>query len=148
MGESTRRWYGARRVLGGEGCVGGVLRALGVAVALGGVLLAPTLAPAPANATTVPLQMTTPSLPSGTLDVHYSALLTATGGSPPFRFWLASGTLPKGLNVRHWMGYRPEKTTGGIVGKPKAVGTWTFTIKVVDHKKASATETLSIVIGG
>jgi len=100
-------------------------------------------------------QITTVTLPSGTLKVPYTAIVDATGGHTPYRYSVVSGTLPKGLHLIQWMGFRPTKTTAKISGRPKATGTWTFTLKAVDRKvkvkhhpstQNSATAVLSITI--
>jgi len=109
-----------------------------------------------ADAATSAFQMTMATLPSGTRGMPYSATLYATGGNPPYRWSVASGTLPKGLRITHWMGFHPDKTTGKITGRPKLAGTWTFTLRVLDRKarvskgqpltQHSATQVFSITI--
>jgi hypothetical protein len=87
-------------------------------------------------------------LPTNRLNLYWAAL-TASGGSPPYRWSLTSGRLPRGLHL--------TKTTGVISGKPNKhdSGTYTFTVKVVDHKiktkhhpptQNSATEVQSITL--
>lgn len=96
-----------------------------------------------------PFQVTTTSLPAGTVKVAYSASLTANGGNPPYKWSLLSGSLPSGLHL--------HRSTGVISGKPSTgdTGTYTFTVEVVDKKvkvkhqpptQNSATKVLSIVI--
>ncbi len=74
------------------------------------------------------LNITSTSLPNGTVHSEYSGSLTASGGNPPYKWKLApgSGPLPKGLKL--------NKTTGVIGGVPKYVGTSTFTVVVIDTK--------------
>src|SRR5262245_8012090 len=68
-----------------------------------------------------PLTITTSALPGATAGVAYSATLTATGGTPPYTWSIASGTLPAGLTL----------TSGGVIsGTPTATGTSSFTVKV------------------
>jgi hypothetical protein len=92
------------------------------------------------------LLVTTASLPGGTLKAAYSTSLSASGGNPPYRWSVASGSsrLPPGLKL---------KPTGVISGKPKTAGTYSFTVQVVDTKTKTkpktqneATATLSITI--
>src|ERR1019366_1160010 len=45
------------------------------------------------------LGITTSSLPTGTVGVAYSQALGASGGSPPYSWAVASGTLPAGLSL-------------------------------------------------
>jgi Putative Ig domain len=95
------------------------------------------------------LQITTASLPSGTVGIPYSASLAAIGGNPPYKWSVVSGRLPMGLHL--------GKTTGVISGTPgkKDSGTYTITVRVLDTKmkvkhqpatRNSATQALSISI--
>jgi hypothetical protein len=98
----------------------------------------------------VVLFITTTSLPAGSLysktnKAAYSATLSAAGGNPPYKWSLASGSLPPGLKLT---------SKGVISGKAKADGTYSFTVQVVDTKtktkpatRNKATATLSITIG-
>src|ERR1022692_1974356 len=83
------------------------------------------------------LGITTSSLPAGTVAVAYSQALGATGGSPPYSWSLASGTLPAGLSLA---------AGGTISGTPGAAGTSPFTVQVTDSASASATAALSLTI--
>lgn len=73
------------------------------------------------------LQITTESLTGGTVHKKYTDALGATGGNPPYKWSVSSGSLPTGLKL--------NKSTGAISGKPKASGTSTFSVEVVDKKK-------------
>jgi hypothetical protein len=77
---------------------------------------------------TGPLQITTSSLPSGELNVPYSAGLTAVGGNPPYK-WSVIGSLPPGLRL--------DKSRGTISGRPRASGTVTFSVQVTDSKNGA-----------
>ncbi len=96
--------------------------------------------------------ITTTSLPKGTvysksLGNIYSATLHATGGNPPYKWSLVSGTLPAGLKL---------KSSGVISGKATTKETGSFKVEVVDTKIAktatkpasqhSAEKTFSITI--
>ena len=96
-----------------------------------------------------PFQVTTTSLPSGTVKVAYTATLAANGGNPPYKWSVVSGALPAGLHL--------HKSSGVISGKPSTgdSGTYTFTLQVVDKKvkvkhqpttQNVATKVLSIAI--
>ncbi|HZY05685.1 MAG TPA: Ig domain-containing protein, partial [Anaeromyxobacteraceae bacterium] len=65
-----------------------------------------------------PLAVTTASLADATINVAYTATLAASGGTTPYSWSLASGTLPAGLALG---------STGAVSGTPTAVGTSTFT---------------------
>jgi len=85
------------------------------------------------------LKPTTTSLTSGTMGKAYSAALTATGGTSPYKWSVASGTLPAGLTL---------STTGTISGTPKASGTSSFSVAVKDSETTpqNATATLKLTI--
>jgi uncharacterized protein YjbI with pentapeptide repeats len=92
----------------------------------------------------LPPQITTTSLPVGTVKSPYSASLTATGGNPPYT-WSVTGSLPPGLHI--------QKKLGTITGKPRASGSYSFTVVVADRKTAAqphtqrtATRSLSITV--
>ena len=90
----------------------------------------------------VPLSITTSSLPGGTLNVSYSATLAATGGTLPYTWSIASGSLPTGLSL--------NGGTGVISGTPTVAGTFNFTVRVTDSRNPAqtATRALSIAVGG
>ena len=98
--------------------------------------------------TVLPIGISTTSLPSGTAKVHYSAILSAIGGNPPYSWEVISGALPKGIKL--------NKKTGVISGKTKQIGTLNFAVEVLDTKtkrskghpstQNSATQNLSITV--
>ena len=76
------------------------------------------------NVTVVPaLAITTPLLPSATVGTSYSQPLTATGGSTPYTWQLASGQLPNGLLL---------DSSGVVSGTPTQSGNFNFTAQVRD----------------
>jgi len=83
------------------------------------------------------LAITTASLPGGTVGQAYSQTLAATGGTPPYTWSLASGSLPPGLSL---------SASGGVVsGTPTTAGTYSFTAQVTDGTR-TATTGLSITV--
>ena len=85
-----------------------------------------------------PPSITTSSLTNGTVGVAYSQTLTATGGTTPYSWTIASGTLPAGLTL---------SASGVISGTPPTVGGPTsVTFKVTDANSLTATQSLSITI--
>ena len=86
-----------------------------------------------------PLEITTDSLPDGTVGVEYAAGVAATGGTPGYYQWSAD-SLPPGLAI-----------TGSsvIVGIPTASGTYPFTVTLLDSANPpnEASKDLTIVIG-
>lgn len=85
-----------------------------------------------------PLEIETDSLPDGTQGVAYTETLLASGGCPPYRWVLSSGSLPDGLEV---------DSSGLISGEPTTVQISYFTVVVYDSVFASKTKELSIEIG-
>jgi len=71
----------------------------------------------------IPLKIVTVALPSATGGVSYAQTLQASGGTPAYKWSIASGQLPAGLALT---------PTGAISGTPKASGVTTFTAAVSD----------------
>ena len=86
-----------------------------------------------------PLALTTSSLPSATVGHSYAANLTASGGTPPYTWTLASGPLPAGLTL---------SPSGTISGTPTAAGDFTFYPQVTDSaaspQAATGIESLTV----
>ena len=83
------------------------------------------------------LQITTSSLLQSTVGASYTQTLSASGGSPPFSWSVASGSLPSGLTV---------DPGGSLNGTASAAGSFTFTIAVSDSAGANATMNYSLTI--
>jgi hypothetical protein len=89
-----------------------------------------------------PPVITTTSLPSATLNRSYSAPVTATGGVPPLKWTIASGSLPAGLSLAS-----STTDTVNITGKATTAGNSIFTVTVTDATGASNTSPqLNIVV--
>jgi len=85
-----------------------------------------------------PLEITTTSLPDGTVGVAYSQTLAATGGTTPYTWSRVGGSLPGGLSL----------SEGGVIsGTPTAEGDFNFTVKVTDANSQTDTQALSIHVG-
>jgi hypothetical protein len=70
-----------------------------------------------------PSPLTCPSISSGEVGVPFnSPAIAVSGGTPPYTFSVATGTLPAGLTL--------NPSTGAITGTPTATGT--FTIEATD----------------
>ncbi|HEX4094086.1 MAG TPA: fibronectin type III domain-containing protein [Trebonia sp.] len=79
-----------------------------------------------------------PAPPSGQTSIAYSDALTVTGGTGPFTWSVASGSLPPGLTL--------NPSTGLLSGTPTAAGLYTFSAKVTDSYGLTATQSLSVSI--
>ncbi|HID92515.1 MAG TPA: hypothetical protein EYP60_00330 [bacterium (Candidatus Stahlbacteria)] len=86
------------------------------------------------------LIITTDSLPDGWVCLPYSATLTAAGGTTPYTWSIALGSLPPGLTL--------NSLTGVISGTPTQEGAFYFTARVIDSSSPPDTNTkdLSITI--
>ena len=83
------------------------------------------------------LTITTTSLPNGTVNVAYSATLSASGGRPPYTWTLVSGELPPGLSL---------SSDGTVSGTPTTVGSYTFTMQVQDSTGLTATQPYTVSV--
>lgn len=85
-----------------------------------------------------PIQITTTSLPGGTVGTAYSQTLAASGGTPPFSWSIVSGALPDGLTL--------DSMSAAITGTPSKAGSFTFTVRALDRASASAEASVSITV--
>lgn len=78
-------------------------------------------------------------LENGTVGIAYSETLNAAGGTSPYSFSLASGSLPPGLSL---------SSSGVISGTPTSAGTYTFSVTVTDSASPanSNTQTFQIIV--
>ncbi len=83
------------------------------------------------------LQVTTTSLPNGTVGAAYNQTLAATGGQTPYTWTNISGALPPGLALA---------SNGVISGTPTNSGPFNFITKVTDTLSATATQALELTI--
>ena len=70
------------------------------------------------------LAITTTALPYGTVNVPYRTTLAARGGTAPYTWSIAGGSLPPGLTL--------NPASGAISGTPTATGVFSFTAQVSD----------------
>ncbi len=95
--------------------------------------LALTVAPAPLSIATTALPFADRGWWSTPL---YSTTIAPRGGRAPYRFALASGSLPTGLSL--------DAASGRISGYPGADGRWSFAIRVTDADNRAATRSFTI----
>ncbi|RDS81425.1 putative Ig domain-containing protein [Dyella psychrodurans] len=69
------------------------------------------------------LTLSPSTLPSTTAETAYSQSFTTTGGTQPYTYTLASGSLPPGLSL---------STSGVLSGTPTAAGSYTFVVRSTD----------------
>ncbi len=85
--------------------------------------------------------VTTTSVPAATAGVAYSATLTSAGGTSPFTWSVASGSLPSGLSLGS-----SATNSVTISGTPMTMGKSSVTIQVTDATHTSTSQSLSFLV--
>jgi len=85
-----------------------------------------------------PQIITTSPLPSGSTCQTYSQTLTASGGTPPYRWAITGGSLPTGLSL--------DAASGAVTGTPGATGVFNFTVQVTDSATPAATDSRAFAL--
>ena len=102
----------------------------------------PATAQAQLTITVVTLvDVTTRSLPAGAQGIAYLAQIEASGGTLPYIWSVAAGSLPPGLTL--------QPGSGAISGSPTSPGDFSFTVEATDSSPTpqSATKALALAIG-
>jgi hypothetical protein len=86
--------------------------------------------------------ITTTSLPGGTVGTAYSAVIKADNGCTPYRWAIASGTLPAGVIARA----SSNTTSLNFTGTPTTAATDSFTVKVTGCSGYSSQVAYKVVI--
>ena len=84
------------------------------------------------------LAIRTGLLPGATAGNSYVAVLSASGGTQPYQWSLASGSLPAGFQL--------NSSTGMISGSGNQTGHFPFTARVTDAASLSATQNLTLTL--
>ena len=90
------------------------------------------------TAATPSLVITTNALPNGQVGVGYNATLEAAGGTKPYLWTIASGTLPAGLSL--------NASTGAVTGKPAAAISAPLAFQVEDSSSPAQTKSVTLVL--
>jgi hypothetical protein len=85
-----------------------------------------------------PPDITTTTLPAGTVNQPYNQPVVATGGTGALTWSIVAGALPEGLTL--------NSTNGEISGAPTVVGTSLFTVRVQDAAGLSDLQAMSLTI--
>jgi IPT/TIG domain/Putative Ig domain/Glycosyl hydrolase catalytic core len=85
------------------------------------------------------LVVTTTALPNGEVGLAYAATLVATGGTPPYTWTLASGSLPLGLSSNGSEGTIAGTPTQTIVSAP-------LVFKVTDRSTPMLSQTVNLAL--
>lgn len=83
--------------------------------------------------------ISTNNLPFAPLNVPYSANLIGAGGALPYIWSIETSILPPGLNL--------DESTGLISGIPNTIGSYVFTVKLIDANLNTYTKSFSLVVG-
>jgi large repetitive protein len=86
-----------------------------------GFLLLAVVSPSFASTITI----STTSVPNGTVQTAYSAMITASQGCTPYKWALASGALPVGVTAKA----STSTTSFNLSGTPTKAGTYSFAVK-------------------
>ncbi len=115
---------------------------LATAAAAGSTTISATLGSVsgstPLTVQVAPLVISTNSLPNGFAGSFYSTNVVATGGTSPYTWTVATGTLPAGLSI--------DLNSGVISGTPTAAGTASFSIRATDSASTPLTVTKALSI--
>jgi hypothetical protein len=85
-----------------------------------------------------PLSVLTEKLPSGVFGRRYRATLRAGLGTPPYRWRISHGRLPRGLAL--------DALTGRITGTPRAAGRFAITAAVSDRSRPAMHDQRRLVL--
>ena len=91
---------------------------------------------APSVPSTIPIDITTTALPAGQVGLAYNAKLAANGGTEPYSWSIASGSLPAGLSL--------TSATGAISGTPTAAGNGGLTFQVQDSSNPAQSKSVGL----
>jgi hypothetical protein len=84
------------------------------------------------------LTILTTSLPAATHGKVYACALSASGGALPYTWSVSSGRLPSGITL--------NSSTGNLSGTSRTAGKYSFSIRVKDTKRITATRSLSLTV--
>ncbi len=86
---------------------------------------------------TAPLEISFSGPDTGTVGVPFSAVMSATGGTPPYTWEVLAGGLPNGITL---------SSSGALTGTPASAGIFTVLIGTTDSNGVKGTSTVQITI--
>lgn len=84
------------------------------------------------------LAITTSPLSGALVNTPYSDDLMASGGTPPYKWNISTGSLPPGFSL--------QATNGGVAGTTSQRGQYAFTARVTDAASTSATRSFTLSV--
>jgi hypothetical protein len=84
----------------------------------------------------------TTSVPNGTVETAYSAVIQASGGCTPYTWVIASGALPAGISAK----VSSTTTSLSLAGTPTTAGASSFDVKVTECHGGDSREPYKVVI--
>ena len=84
----------------------------------------------------------TTSVPNGTVETAYSAVIKADGGCTPYTWVIPSGALPAGVTAK----VSSTTTSLNLGGTPTTAGTSSFAVKVTECHGGDSQESYKVVI--
>lgn len=85
-----------------------------------------------------PPSISSPSSVTGVQGAPFSFPIAVIGGTPPFTWSIASGTLPGGLSL--------NSTTGAVTGTPSGLGDFPVSFTVTDIERRSTKKPITITV--
>lgn len=85
-----------------------------------------------------PPLISSPSSVTGVQGTQFNSPIAVTGGTPPFKWSIASGPLPVGLSL--------NSTTGAVTGIPSGLGDFPVSFKVTDIQGRSSQKLITITV--
>jgi hypothetical protein len=84
-----------------------------------------------------PITLSPPSLADGNVGTIYNQIISASGGTAPYVYYVTSGTIPHNCTF---------SSDGTLSGKPDEVGTYSFTVEADDYNGCAGTQSYSVSI--
>jgi putative Ig domain-containing protein len=84
----------------------------------------------------------TTSVPNGTVKTAYSAVIKSSGGCTPFKWAIASGSLPAGVTAKA----SSTTTSLNLTGTPTTAATYSFVVKVTGCGGTASQKSYKVVI--
>jgi hypothetical protein len=88
------------------------------------------------------VEISTASVPNGTVETAYSAVIKASGGCTPYKWSISSGKLPAGITDKA----SANSNDLDLTGTPSKSGTYSFTASVTDCGGHAARKSYTLTV--